>query len=61
MEAVDRGETTSAMEPLLIPDGSRHRAALTDLAFDLTQEVGRVPPQPSPSHLRHRSPISCAR
>jgi Fic family protein len=38
MEAVDRGESTSAMEPLLIPDGSRHRAALNDLAFDLTRK-----------------------
>ena len=38
MEAVDRGEPTSAMEPLLIPDGSRHRAALNDLAFDLTRK-----------------------
>jgi Fic family protein len=37
-EAVDRGESTSAMEPLLIPAGSRHRAALNDLAFDLTQK-----------------------
>ena len=37
-EAVDRAESTSAMEPLLIPDGSRHRAALNDLAFDLTRK-----------------------
>jgi Fic family protein len=26
------------MEPLLIPDGSRHRAPLNDLAFDLTRK-----------------------
>jgi Fic family protein len=26
------------MEPLFIPDGSRHRAALNDLAFDLTRK-----------------------
>ena len=32
---VDRGEATSAMEPLLIAEGSRHRGALSDLAFDL--------------------------
>ena len=35
--AVDREEPTSAMEPLLVGGGSRHRAALTDLAFELTQ------------------------
>src|SRR3954453_938631 len=38
MEAVDRGESSSAMEPLIIPDSSRHRAALNDLAFDLTRK-----------------------
>ena len=38
MAAVDRGESTSAMEPLLILDGSRHRAGLNDLAFDLTRK-----------------------
>src|SRR5215213_1419912 len=38
MEAVDRSESPSAMDPLLIPDGSRHRSALTDLAFDLTRK-----------------------
>ena len=31
----DRGETIGLMEPLLIGEGSRHRAALTDLAIDL--------------------------
>jgi Fic family protein len=31
----DRGEPTTAMEPLLIAEGSRHRGALSDLAFDL--------------------------
>src|ERR1017187_8610201 len=34
----DRGELVSVMEPLVIGDGSRCRAALTDLAFDLTQK-----------------------
>ncbi len=34
----DRGEIVSAMEPLLIADGSRHRGALTDLVVDLTQK-----------------------
>lgn len=33
--AEDRGETVSLMEPILIGDGSRHRAELTDLALDL--------------------------
>jgi Fic family protein len=31
----DRGEPVSVMEPMLIPEGSRHRGALTDLAVDL--------------------------
>ena len=34
----DRGEYTSLMEPLRIGEDSRHRAALTDLAFDLTRK-----------------------
>jgi Fic family protein len=34
----DRGELVSLMEPLLIGDGSRHRARLTDLALELTQK-----------------------
>src|ERR1039458_3581590 len=34
----DRGELVSVMEPLVIGDGSRRRAALTDLAFDLVQK-----------------------
>jgi Fic family protein len=33
----DRGEAVSLMEPLLIGDGSRHRAGLTDLALELAQ------------------------
>jgi len=36
--ADDRGEGVSLMEPLLLGEGSRHRAHLTDLAFDLTQQ-----------------------
>jgi Fic family protein len=35
---VDRGESTSAMEPLLITDSSRYRGALNDLAFELTHK-----------------------
>jgi Fic family protein len=34
----DRGETISMMEPLLIGEGSRHRAGLTDLALELAQK-----------------------
>jgi Fic family protein len=36
--AKDRGESIGLMEPLLIGDGSRHRAALTDLALELAQK-----------------------
>ncbi len=36
--AEERGETVSLMEPLLIGDGSRHRAELTDLALELAQK-----------------------
>jgi Fic family protein len=39
IEAVnDLGETVSMMEPLLIGEGSRHRAALNDLALELAQK-----------------------
>ena len=34
----DRGEVISLMEPLLIGNDSRHRAALTDLALELAQK-----------------------
>jgi Fic family protein len=34
-EVIDRGETPSLMEPLLISETSRHRAALADLAVEL--------------------------
>ncbi len=37
-KAADRSEPVSLMEPLLISDDSRHRGALTDLAFELTQK-----------------------
>jgi Fic family protein len=33
--ASDRGENTSAMEPLVLSEGSRHRGALSDLAVEL--------------------------
>ena len=36
--AEDRGEPISLMEPLLISEGSRHRAGLTDLALELAQK-----------------------
>lgn len=35
IEAADRGEPVSLMEPLLVGDTSRYRAELTDLAFEL--------------------------
>lgn len=31
----DRGESTSSLEPMHLPEGSRHRAPLVDLAIDL--------------------------
>ena len=34
---LDRGETVSLMEPLVLSEGSRHRGALTDLALELAQ------------------------
>lgn len=37
--AEDRGDAVSLMEPLLIAEGSRHRAELIDLAFDLAQKA----------------------
>jgi Fic family protein len=37
--AADRGELASLMEPLTVSEGSRHRAPLTDLAFDLAQRA----------------------
>ena len=32
---IDRGEAASLMEPMLVPDGSPHRAELADLAVEL--------------------------
>jgi Fic family protein len=37
--AMDRGEPTSLMEPLLIGETSRHRGKLTDLALELAQKA----------------------
>ncbi|MGC2333335.1 MAG: hypothetical protein WA581_17915, partial [Candidatus Acidiferrales bacterium] len=36
--AIDRGEPVSLMEPLLVAEGSRHQAALTDLVVELAQK-----------------------
>jgi Fic family protein len=36
--AEDRGEQVSLMEPLVIEEGSRHRAELSDLALELAQK-----------------------
>ena len=38
IKMADRGETISLMEPLRIGEDSRHRAKLTDLAFELAQD-----------------------
>jgi len=38
IKAADRGELVSLMEPLLLGETSRHRAALTDLTLELTQK-----------------------
>ncbi len=38
IEAEDRGEQVSLMEPTTIGDGYRFRARITDLAFDLAQK-----------------------
>jgi hypothetical protein len=35
---VDRGETVSMMEPMLIGETSRHRPVLADLALELAQK-----------------------
>ena len=35
-EAADRGESTGAIEPLLVSEGNAHRGELADLALDLT-------------------------
>jgi Fic family protein len=39
IRAADRAELVSWMEPLLIGETSRHRAAITDLAFELIQKA----------------------
>ena len=38
----DRGERAGVLEPLLVSDTSRHRAALSDLALELTAESTRL-------------------
>ena len=35
INVIDEGESVSLMEPMLVGSGSRHRAALTDMATDL--------------------------
>src|SRR6266446_4964241 len=39
MAAVDRRDSTTLMEPLLIGETSRHRGALADLAVELAQKA----------------------
>jgi len=36
---IDRGELVSQMEPLLLPEGSRHRPALADLSLELAAKA----------------------
>ena len=38
-KVADRGEPTSSMEPMLISESSRHRAALSDAVLQLTQRA----------------------
>jgi hypothetical protein len=38
--AEDRGESLGLIEPLLVPEGSKHRGPLTDLAIDLAGKSG---------------------
>ena len=38
IEAVDRGEQVALMEPTKIGESYRHRASVTDLAFELAQK-----------------------
>ena len=38
MKRAGRGQAITAMEPLLIGEGSRHRGPLIDIAFDLAQK-----------------------
>jgi Fic family protein len=38
IKAVDRKETVSLLEPILLSSGSGHRASLTDLALELAQK-----------------------
>src|SRR5262249_30367845 len=45
---VDRGEPTSGMEPMLISESSRHRAALSDVVLQLTQRAAALPTSPRP-------------
>lgn len=39
IEAEDRGELVSLMEPLTLGEGYRHRARIADLAFELVQKA----------------------
>ena len=59
IELEDRGEIVSLMEPLLISQGSRHRGAITDLAFDLTQKTAGFRRSLPPKVCWPRSPIWC--
>jgi hypothetical protein len=52
--AEDRGEQVSMMEPLVIEEGSRPRAELSDLVFELAQKsAGFRRSLPSSPHFSH--------
>jgi Fic family protein len=51
MKAADRGESVTAMEPLVLSEGSKHRGPLTDLALDLAQRSAAFKSSLPPSFL----------
>ena len=52
IEAIDRNEAVSMMEPLLISAGSKHRNALSDLALELATHSARFRGS-LPKHVEH--------
>ncbi len=51
-EVIDRDETVSLMEPLLISDTSTHRGSLSDLALELAAQSARLRGS-LPAYTRH--------
>ena len=52
LEVIDRDESVSLMEPLLISSGSKHRSALNDLALELAADSARFRGS-LPKHIEH--------